>query len=186
VEFTIAPATHDDAEEYVHGHVGMLISTYAHLMGPDFSVIRRGEITDRIGWLHDDIDEASAALAAGREPHRAHLVARNTRGGMVGLACSGIGCDSWEEEVCGDAWTPPATDRILDHLYTVPGTHGSGLGQALLDASLPGRRPAYLWVLSENTRAVRFYERNGFTADGLQVSTGETWGERPMHRMTRT
>ena len=31
-----------------------------------------------------------------------------------------------------------------------------------------GGRPAYLWVLEDNLRARRFYERNGFTPDGAR------------------
>ncbi|MFR5604363.1 MAG: GNAT family N-acetyltransferase [Acutalibacteraceae bacterium] len=31
-----------------------------------------------------------------------------------------------------------------------------------------GFRKAYLWVLRENDRAIRFYERNGFQFDGVE------------------
>jgi len=33
----------------------------------------------------------------------------------------------------------------------------------------PAAVPAQLWVLEENPRARRFYERNGFLADGARV-----------------
>ena len=134
-------------------------------------------------------DAGIAALTTagvGVQTHfRRHFIARNARGGVVGVAASGIGVGDWEIDVCGDAWVPPATDWTLDHLYTVTGMHGSGLGQAMLDAALPGRRPAYLWVFTDNVRAVRFYERNGFVPDGLKVDSGESWGSMPMVRMQR-
>ena len=67
----------------------------------------------------------------------------------------------------------------------VPGAQGTGLGQALLDAALPGRADAFLWVFGANTRAIRFYERNGFTRDGLEGDTGASWGGVHMQRMVR-
>ena len=42
-------------------------------------------------------------------------------------------------------------------------------GQALLDAVL-GEEPAQLWVAEANPRAIRFYERNGFRADGATLT----------------
>ena len=50
-------------------------------------------------------------------------------------------------------------------VYVRAAWHGTGVAQALLDADL-GDRSAYLWVLEGNTRARRFYERNGFAPDG--------------------
>lgn len=37
----------------------------------------------------------------------------------------------------------------------------------LLDAVL-GLEPAQLWVLKGNTRAITFYEREGFQTDGIE------------------
>ena len=45
--------------------------------------------------------------------------------------------------------------------------HGSGAGQALLDAVV-GSEPCQLWVARENPRAHRFYRRNGFVPDGTE------------------
>lgn len=54
---------------------------------------------------------------------------------------------------------------------TVAETAGeeSGSGQALLEAALPAGTPAQLWVAEQNPRARRFYARNGFAPDGVQV-----------------
>ena len=58
--------------------------------------------------------------------------------------------------------------RELNMLYVEQASHGSGAGQALLDAVLP-RRPAFLWVARDNPRARAFYRRNGFQADGTEL-----------------
>nr|NLI50430.1 GNAT family N-acetyltransferase [Propionibacterium sp.] len=154
-------------------------------MGPEFAAARHAELDERIAHVHADLDAAAAAERAGVPPRRRHLVAHNERGGIVGVGCSGEGIEAWEAEHVGADWFPPASTFALSHLYTVPGTHGTGLGQRLLDALLPGRRPAYLWVFLENPRAIRFYERNGFGLDGLRCDSGESWGARPLGRMVR-
>lgn len=52
-------------------------------------------------------------------------------------------------------------------LYLLPEYFGQGLGQSLLQAAeerlyRQGFDRLHLWVLAENTRARRFYERNGY------------------------
>ena len=59
----------------------------------------------------------------------------------------------------------------LDGLYVVPELWGTGVAGDLHDAGLDHLRglgdPAVrLWVLEENTRARRFYERRGWEVDG--------------------
>ncbi|MDT0118309.1 GNAT family N-acetyltransferase [Microbacterium sp. PRF11] len=69
----------------------------------------------------------------------------------------------------------PETDAVrpaeLTMLYVLAAAHGSGAGQALLDAVLADR-PASLWVAADNPRAHAFYRRNGFVADGTTSSFG--------------
>jgi GNAT superfamily N-acetyltransferase len=50
-------------------------------------------------------------------------------------------------------------------LYVRSAHYGTGLGHRLLEVAI-GERPAYLWVLDGNTRAIGFYERHGFSFDG--------------------
>ncbi len=64
-----------------------------------------------------------------------------------------------------------ARPEELQMLYVVEPSHGSGAGQALLDAVL-GDRPASLWVAADNPRAHAFYRRNGFRPDGAESSFG--------------
>lgn len=182
--YPITPLRPEDAAAYVHAHLVLLETTYAHLVGPDYARLRWAERDDRVAEVLADITETAEADAAGRDALRRHLVAHNARGTLVGIACAGSRLQSWEEEVL-PGWTPPPTEWNLAHLYTMPGTQGTGLGQALLDAVLPGRHPAYLWVFAANSRAIRFYERNGFTDDGFHPSTGPSWGDVEMLRMVR-
>jgi ribosomal protein S18 acetylase RimI-like enzyme len=58
-------------------------------------------------------------------------------------------------------------------LYVDPSYWGAGVGQALLVAGCSalrqiGYEKAFLSVLATNMRARRFYERNGWTTDGVE------------------
>jgi ribosomal protein S18 acetylase RimI-like enzyme len=56
-------------------------------------------------------------------------------------------------------------------IYALPHAWGSGAGPALMRAAIDalrdaGYRDAILWVLEDNPRARRFYEREGWHLDG--------------------
>ncbi len=54
-------------------------------------------------------------------------------------------------------------------LYVLAERYGTGLGRRLMDAGLAQLRQhpeVRLWVLKENGRAIRFYEKCGFRPDG--------------------
>ncbi|GAA4319853.1 GNAT family N-acetyltransferase [Streptomyces venetus] len=90
-----------------------------------------------------------------------NLVAEGTGGEITGWACHGPYRD-------GEALTP---DAELYALYVHPDRVGQGVGRALLTESVTrcsaaGHDRMLLWVLQENSRARRFYERAGFHADG--------------------
>lgn len=64
-------------------------------------------------------------------------------------------------------------------IYLLPEYFGRGYGRPLLKAGMDGLRhlgyaDIFLWVLEDNARARRFYERCGFAADGgwLTVDLG--------------
>ncbi|WP_333776848.1 GNAT family N-acetyltransferase [Streptomyces sp. IBSBF 3136] len=62
-------------------------------------------------------------------------------------------------------------DAELYAIYVDPAHLGAGVGRALLAESVGqcARYPSMrLWVLKENVRARRFYERAGFHADGAE------------------
>lgn len=60
-------------------------------------------------------------------------------------------------------------------IYFLPGYMGKGYGRALLQAAVDklaemGCRDILLWVLAENERAKRFYEKNGFAESGAYLN----------------
>ncbi|GGW78865.1 GNAT family N-acetyltransferase [Streptomyces caelestis] len=92
-----------------------------------------------------------------------NLVAEDTGGEVVGWACHGPYRDG---EVITD-------DAELYAIYVHPEHLGQGAGQALLAESVArcaaaGHSRLLLWVLKENGRARRFYERAGFEVDGAE------------------
>ncbi|MGW4194542.1 N-acetyltransferase family protein [Streptomyces sp. NPDC005004] len=91
-----------------------------------------------------------------------HLVAERD-GEVLGWAAYGPGR---EGEV-------PAGNGELYALYVDPERLGGGIGHALLTEVTKrcGSYPRlYLWVLTGNSRARRFYERAGFRPDGTEQS----------------
>ena len=93
--------------------------------------------------------------------------------GIVGYASFGP-----ERDVLGTSWPYPRTaagaeGRVAElyALYVRPAWWSTGTGRALMDqvlakASTAGYRCIALWVLEDNSRARRFYERAGFAPDG--------------------
>ncbi|HSP59642.1 MAG TPA: GNAT family N-acetyltransferase [Ornithinimicrobium sp.] len=70
--------------------------------------------------------------------------------------------------MCGPARDEDGpTPEQLWALNVAPEHQGRGLGARLL-AEVLGPGPAYLWVAQGNDRAVRFYERHGFSLDGTR------------------
>ncbi|PZU47480.1 MAG: GNAT family N-acetyltransferase [Arsenicicoccus sp.] len=65
---------------------------------------------------------------------------------------------------------PPAPHQVWS-LNVASEHQGSGVAQELLARSL-GERAAYLWAAQGNTRAIRFYERQGFALDGTENLDG--------------
>ncbi len=65
----------------------------------------------------------------------------------------------------------PDTGEVFA-LYVLPEYHGTGVGQRLMEAALE-RLATYpqlcLWVLKDNGRAIRFYEKCGFHATGEEL-----------------
>ncbi|GAA3824445.1 GNAT family N-acetyltransferase [Sphaerisporangium flaviroseum] len=74
---------------------------------------------------------------------------------------------------CRDPDARPDDGEIYA-LYVRPDLLGTGVGRALGEAALraAGERPfrrLLLWVLEDNTRARRFYDRAGFRPDGTRT-----------------
>jgi RimJ/RimL family protein N-acetyltransferase len=89
---------------------------------------------------------------------------------------------------CRDPDKDAATVAELNSLYALESVWGNGVGWALwqaLHGYLLGSpyREVTLWVLTENARARRFYERLGFEMDGCTKL--ETWREGATLQETR-
>ncbi len=55
-------------------------------------------------------------------------------------------------------------------IHSLPESWGTGLGHAMIQTALEkiGEQPVFLWAFKENTRACRFYEKQGFHFDGSE------------------
>jgi GNAT superfamily N-acetyltransferase len=114
----------------------------------------------------DDAEQlASVHVQAWREaygellPERFYDDSARHEGRLVGFALRGRAVRHGDH--------PPAREEQLFALYVLAPWYGRGVAQALLEQCLSGR-PAQLWVAKDNARARRFYEKNGFTADGTE------------------
>jgi len=96
------------------------------------------------------------------EPRPGRMVVAEQGGVPVGFANAGEARGPDAEH-----GFPPARSLHLFSIYLLTAAHGSGLGQLMLEAVLQDD-PAQLWVLRGNDRAIAFYERNGFAADGVE------------------
>src|SRR5262249_16056652 len=87
-----------------------------------------------------------------------------TRGRVVGYVQGG----RYRDE---DGSVPDAGEVYA--LYVLPGEQGTGVGGALLGAGVKHLltlelTPVLLWLLRDNLRSRRFYDRCGFLADGAE------------------
>ncbi|WP_189255716.1 GNAT family N-acetyltransferase [Lentzea flava] len=82
------------------------------------------------------------------------------------------------DEVVGFACTGPSREVEgifqLYAIYFLPSAWGSGLAAPLAQAALGDAPDTIVWVLEDNGRARRFYERLGFVVDG--TTRDETFG----------
>lgn len=62
--------------------------------------------------------------------------------------------------------TPPVDEEVWV-LNVEKRHHGTGLAHVMLERAL-GDRPAYLWVVDGNERAITFYRRHGFELYGAR------------------
>lgn len=158
---------------------------------------REGE-QDQLGALHNAIwhqtyagllpadylaqrDDASSAARWANVIEGLDAQGRSPDGGVVQVAVRG-------EQVIGFITVGPgrdparAGDLELQALYVSPDHHGTGVADQLVHAALVDG-PAYLWVLEGNDRAIAYYRKHGFVADGAQKQHPPSGGTEI--RMTR-
>lgn len=139
---TTRPARPDDAERIADIRVTGWRESYEHLMSAE--LLERN--SSNPGRIRASIESGTPVVVA------------EIDGEVVGFACASTPLPNEEE---------PPRDLQLWFIYQYARVHGSGTGQQLLDAAL-GDRPAFLWVLEGNPRAIAFYRRNGFLPDGTR------------------
>ena len=91
-----------------------------------------------------------------------NTIVAKENGNVVGFVCYG---DRGEEA--------PDIGEIFA-LYVLADYYGKGVGRKLMDVGLEHikRFPQVcLWVLKENRRAIRFYEKCGFLPDGTEMTS---------------
>lgn len=154
-EFVIRAPEPDEAEQLADLHLRTWSETYGGIFPPS-AWGQEARAHRRAMW---------EAICSHPRPADRFAVAEGD-GDLIGIAGSGASLDD-----------PSVRERQLFFVYLLATQHGSGAGQALLDAVL-GDDPASLWVLEGNSRARAFYERNGFVVDGARQGTGfDTGGE---------
>jgi GNAT superfamily N-acetyltransferase len=141
----IRPARPEDAAAVAEVHVRTWQAAYEHVFGAELlAAIDNPE--RRARW--------ERWFAAGER-----VWAAEPEGRVVGFAWIGDSRD-----------VPPADEGELFAIDVLPEAWGSGAGAGLMGAALPALRERYptsiLWVLEDNPRARRFYEREGWCLDG--------------------
>lgn len=142
---TIRSAVPDDADRLARLQLDVWEDAYGDLMPAAVFEERRATIDGRV--------ERWRGILAGAGATSSTTVAQFA-GELIGFASIG----------------PPRTqgvevDEELWALYVAAPWWGRQVGHALLASTLADR-PAYLWVLRGNDRAVAFYEKHGFRQDG--------------------
>lgn len=135
----------------------------------------RGKLSDDIlDRLDDSIEDIAEAWRQGfDESGSVPLVAVDDDGAIVGIAAGG--------EARGE---DAPTDLELFMIYVLEEHYGTGLGKALTDAAI-GDAAACVWVLDGNERAIAFYRKLGFEADGAREQLSERWNNLNEIRMVR-
>ena len=153
----IRPAQPGDALTVARVHVRSWQAAYRGLLPEDYLAQLRPE------------DRAARYDFAAGDPAKPHTLVAAEAGAIIGFAS-----------------TMPSRDaERADHgelcaLYVNPEHWGRGIGVALVAAARArlaeaGFQRALLWVLNGNRRAERFYQRDGWAADGAR-RTETVWG----------
>jgi GNAT superfamily N-acetyltransferase len=145
---TVRPATAEDARGIAEVHIRTWQAAYRHVFPAE--VLDSLDIERYTNGWRDLVDRGPVWI--GEEGSR-----------VVGFASAGASRD--EEDVAE-----------LYAIYVLPDAWGTGAGHELMRAVIgwflaEEYTTAMLWVLSDNPRARRFYEREGWRADGRRTDT---------------
>lgn len=135
----------------------------------------RGRLGEEVlGALDEGVEAQAEAWSLGFDSQEdVPFVAVDDRGEIVGIAAGGA--------ARGDD-APAAVELFM--LYVLEEYYGTGLGQALVQATI-GSAAACVWVLEGNERAIGFYRKLGFVPDGEREQLSERWNGLHEIRMVR-
>ncbi|KQZ11339.1 hypothetical protein ASD23_04540 [Agromyces sp. Root1464] len=153
---SIRPAVIADAPGIARVHWDSHQTTYVEPGRVARERVEAWTMADRIARWTANLAISNDVYPAPEGFHRMAIWVAVVDGRIVGWANTSAGRDA-----------DGPRDLELEGLYVLDAHHGTGVGQALLDAAI-GDRPAYLWALADNPRAHGFYRRNGFVADGTR------------------
>jgi GNAT superfamily N-acetyltransferase len=151
MDFEIRRATVEDAEAGAWCHLLCWREAYAELVEPEKLLERTSDHVRRT------------------ERWASHL----SRNPTLWIAVNPDPAAPIEERVVGFSWPGPARDDDkptpleLYAIYIRRKWWGTGLGTRLLDVAI-GKEAASLWVFEGNQRALDFYIKHGFVADGAR------------------
>jgi GNAT superfamily N-acetyltransferase len=141
--FSLRLARPADAEAGAELHLACWREAYRGLIPPEHL---DPLLADPDSW----VDSWRRHLAAAHP----RWLAQTPHGELIGFASAGP-----------DRMAESSLGLELYAIYAREAWHGSGVGQALLDAAI-GDLACSVWVLEVNPRARAFYARNGFEPDG--------------------
>jgi GNAT superfamily N-acetyltransferase len=146
-------------------------------------VIRRARLEDAASIAAVHVRTWQAAYEHVFGAHRLAGLDLAAREGLARRFATDEGQDAFvaedEGRIVGFVATGPANEsaeqRELYAIYVLPEAWGTVAGRGLMEAAVEAMRgrgvpDAILWVLADNPRARRFYEREGWTDDGTAES----------------
>jgi GNAT superfamily N-acetyltransferase len=150
----VRPAGPDDAQAIATAHVRSWQAAYRGIV-PD-ALLDSLSIDRRASWWRGELTEMAP-------PTTCWVVERS--GHVVGFASIGV--------ARGDSASPGLGE--LYAIYIEPESWSLGFGRALMERAVAGLRDggfraAILWVLADNARGRRFYERAGWRPDGATMN----------------
>jgi GNAT superfamily N-acetyltransferase len=172
MEIDVRPAIADDAESIADAHVAAWRVAYRGVMPDDVLDSPALDDARRRGWRRR-FEDPDGFTPRGWDLHDELFVAELS-GRVVGFGNVGR---EWTGDDGGDADERHVSDRHADDtdrargelygFYLHPDAWGSGVADVLIDTCHRSLRrrfsTASLWVLRDNPRARRFYERHGWT-----------------------
>ena len=172
---TIRPATPNDAQAIARIRIQGWRFAYQGLISQDYlDSLSVAEDTERMrGYLsqfpQNSPPSRSASVQGSSDGKKQSFILAVRDDAVLGFCRFGAAPDKTDR---AESAVPAGTlNGRLHSLYIDPGARGQGIGHALMSHALStfaawGCEHANLWVLEGNSRAISFYERQGWRCTG--------------------